>query len=159
MPGSAQGRSEPGFAKSVLLQLQQRSFHENREFCGYLGRDAGGNLKASIAYRGRQDSCEARFPKNIDVVASFHTHGGFMEDASSEVPSVNDMQADEHEGIDGYVATPGGRLWYIDTTEMVTSQLCGTGCVGQDPKFVPGADGEVYQSYSIDELIYRENEG
>ncbi len=158
-PGAAQGRGELRFAKAVLGQLQQRSFSENREFCGYIGRDADGRWRASLAYRGHQDSCDPRFPEDMTVVASFHTHGGFMEDASSEVPSVNDMEADEAEGIDGYVATPGGRLWYIDTTEMVASQLCGIGCLVQDPAFVAGADGEVYQSYSVDELIARENEG
>jgi hypothetical protein len=53
------------------------------------------------------------------------------------------MEGDADEGIDGYVATPGGRLWYIDTVDMVASQLCGIGCLPRDPKFVAGQNGEI----------------
>jgi len=155
----AQNKSELSYVKSVLSQLQDRSFKENREYCGYLGRDSAGKIKSSVAYKGRTDSCDARFPEDLDVFASFHTHGGFLEDASSEVPSVNDMEADEEEGVDGYVSTPGGRLWYIDTTDMITSQVCGLGCLKRDPKFVEGADGRVLQSYTYEELVVRERDG
>ncbi len=155
----AQDRNEVRFVKSVLSQLQDLSFKEDREYCGYIGLDRSGRLKSSVAYKGRMDSCDAQFPEDIDVVASFHTHGSFLEDAAAEVPSVNDMEADEEEGVDGYVSTPGGRLWYIDTTDMITFQLCGIGCLKKDPKFVQGVDGEVLQSYTYEELIERENEG
>ena len=61
--------------------------------------------------------------------------------------------------LDTRKTTPGGRLWYIDTTDMITSQLCGLGCMGQDPNFIKGVDGEIRRSYTYDELIDRENDG
>ncbi|MEO0851346.1 MAG: DUF4329 domain-containing protein, partial [Pseudomonadota bacterium] len=70
-----------------------------------------------------------------------------------EVPSVSDMEGDADEGIDGYVATPGGRLWYIDTEDMVTYQICGRGCLPQDPAFTAFPDGWIAESYSYDQLV------
>ena len=69
------------------------------------------------------------------------------------------MEADEDEGIDGYVATPGGRLWYIDTEDMIATQICGLNCLPRDGRFVKGADGRVERSYTYEELIQREANG
>ena len=66
------------------------------------------------------------------------------------------MEADEDEGTDGYVATPGGRVWYLDTTDMVASQLCGEGCVASDPNFMRGAAGPVASAYSYKGLRARD---
>lgn len=63
------------------------------------------------------------------------------------------MEADEADGIDGYVATPGGRLWYIDSSEMVASQICGVGCLPMDADFQPETEITVAPSYSYAELI------
>ena len=65
------------------------------------------------------------------------------------------MEGDADEGIDGYVATPGGRLWYLDTVDMVASQLCGIGCLPRDPKFVAGQNGEIVLSYTYDDLVIK----
>jgi len=156
LPLYAQKSDEVRFVRSILGQLQGRSFSQNREYCGYIGRDATGRLVLSKATRGRRDSCAAAWPSDFLVLASFHTHAGFDADAQSEVPSVNDMEADENEGIDGYVATPGGRLWYIDTTDMVASQICSLGCLPIDTRFRAGVDGQVLNSYTYNELIQRE---
>jgi len=74
---------------------------------------------------------------------------------SSETPSGTDMEGDEEEGIDGWGSTPGGRLWYIDTTDMVTFQICGIGCMPQDPNFIEGDDGFIADQYTYDELVER----
>ena len=63
------------------------------------------------------------------------------------------MEGDEAEGIDGWVATPGGRLWYVDSSDMVTSQICGIGCLPMDPDFIPGDMGFVAQSYRYEQLV------
>ena len=68
-------------------------------------------------------------------------------DVPAEFPTTLDMESDEEEGIDGYVAVPDGRLWYIDTEAMEIYQICGVGCVLQDPAIRPGLDGEIVVKY------------
>ena len=103
---------------------------------------------------GDEGSCLSDEPENLElIIASYHTHGGFSTDYSSETPSGVDMEGDEQEGIDGWVVTPCGRLWYIDTTDMITRQICGIGCLTADPNFIEGDSGLIEQSYSYDELI------
>ena len=149
-----QSDAEVALARAVLSQLQPISIAENVEYCGYIGFDENGNLTASQATRGDIGSCLADDPVNLAViVASYHTHGGYSSDYFNEVPSVDDVEGDEAEGIDGYVATPGGRLWYIDTEDMVMSQICGMACLPADPLFQPGSDGLIAESYSYDELV------
>jgi hypothetical protein len=36
---------------------------------------------------------------------------------------------------------------------MVTSQLCGIGCLPHDANFIDGADGIILQSYSYRDLV------
>ncbi len=154
---AAQDNAEVQFMKQILNQVNALSFKNNREYCGYVGFDADGNLVATPAKKGRQDSCLANEPpENLDIFASYHTHGAFTPDAFSEWPSSADMEGDEEEGIDGYVATPGGRMWYIDSQDMIASQLCSIGCLLQDPAFEAGLDGEISQSYSIDDIRQKE---
>ncbi|MCI2400443.1 DUF4329 domain-containing protein [Aliiroseovarius subalbicans] len=147
---------EVAFVKSVFAQLQPISIRKNREYCGYIGYDAGGQLIASKANRGRKGSCRADDPVGMEVIiASYHTHGAFSTRYFNEIPSGDDMEGDEAEGIDGWVATPGGRLWYIDSQDMVTSQICGIGCLPMDPDFIKGDMGLVAQSYSYEQLVRR----
>ncbi|WP_425091369.1 DUF4329 domain-containing protein [Tropicimonas sp. S265A] len=154
VPVSAQdAAAEIAFVKSLFAELQPKSFRSNREYCGYIGYDRRGRLVATRARRGGADHCEPRWPWRFDPVASFHTHAAYDPEAWSEIPSGSDMESDEAEGVDGYVATPGGRLWYIDSTDMIASQICGVGCLSQDPAFLPETDIVILQSYSYDALI------
>ena len=154
----AQPSGEVNLVKSVLNQLQDVSFSKNREYCGYIGYDEKGVLFASNARRGRRDSCLGRAPNNMDIIASYHTHGSYDPEARAEFPSAADLEGDEDEGIDGYISTPGGRLWYSDSQDMVVSQICGVGCLKQDPKFIAGEDGKIHVSYSYEELQEIESE-
>ena len=52
----------------------------------------------------------------------------------------------------GIERTPGGRLWYIDSRAMIAVQLCGRGCLPQDPNFHAGDDGEIAKRYTIGAL-------
>lgn len=153
-PGLARDTAaEVALAKEVLRALQAKSIRRNREYCGYLGYDAEGRLLASRAQRGRAESCLPRWPDQFDPVASYHTHGGYDPDSWSEIPSGTDMQSDEADGIDGYISTPGGRLWFVDSSVMVARQICGVGCLPMDGDFEPETDIRVQQSYAYDELI------
>jgi len=139
--GLCQSIDEEALMRSVFAELNPMSFDENVEY---------------PATRGDEGSCLSDEPENLELlVASYHTHGGYSPDYSSELPSGSDMEGDEDEGIDGWVATPGGRLWYIDTTDMVTFQICGIGCLPSDPAFIAGESGFIEQSYSYDDLVVK----
>lgn len=154
LPVAAQPADEVALVKSVFAKLQLISIRQNRELCGYIGFNAGGDLIASRASLGEEGSCQPTDPEDIDLItASYHTHGAFSPDYVNEVPSVEDIESDADEGIDGYVATPGGRLWFVDTEAMSIEQLCGLGCLMQDPSFVPGRDGPIADYYRYDELV------
>ncbi|MEM7295463.1 MAG: DUF4329 domain-containing protein [Pseudomonadota bacterium] len=155
-PLAAQSREEIALAKSVLSQLQVRSIRENREYCGYLAYDFGDRLIATPATRGTADSCLWEGDEDgLVLVISYHTHAAYDPEYGSEWPSVTDMEGDEDEGVDGFVSTPGGRLWYIDTEAMETWQVCGIGCLPADPAFRREPEG-VERSYTYDELLWLE---
>jgi hypothetical protein len=152
-PLIAQENDEVALAKATLEALQATSFSANREYCGYIVIDANGDLMATPAVQGNIGDCEAAEPPEDSVpLASYHTHGAFEYDTPAEFPSVGDLEADEAEGVDGYISTPGGRLWYVDGVDQIASQLCGVGCLSQDPNFEAGLDGDLQISYTIDEL-------
>lgn len=147
------------FAAEHLNQVQMLSIRDGVEYCGLLGIDASGQLAATPPRRGRADSCEPpeNGPAGFEVLASYHTHGSFDPDADSEVPSSDDLLADIEEGIDGYVATPGGRLWLNDLEAEVSFQLCGLGCLIADPRFHECPADSPANEYTLEDLEYREN--
>lgn len=157
-PALAQPAGEAAVARGILAQLQDRSFSENREYCGYVGVLDDGSYMATDVTRGRRDSCLSRGDESrfVEVTASFHTHAGFDPEADSEVPSVSDAEGDMDERVNGYVATPGGRLWFIDARSGTATLICGPGCLGQDPAFQPGLFGPVAGRYTFRELQQRE---
>ena len=151
---NAQQTAEITLISSIFEELQPVSFTQNVKYCGYVGFNTDGQLIASKPTRGDEGSCLADDPRYIEVItASYHTNGGHSLDYFNEVPSSEDMEGDADEGIDGYVATPRGRLWYIDSVDMIASQLCGIECLPSDPAFIEGADGIIAQSYSYDDLV------
>lgn len=153
-PVFAGPKDEIALIKKVFQEIQPGSLARNREYCGYIGFDEDGELVASKARKGRKSSCTPRDPRNIEVIiASYHTHGGYEGHDGYEVPSVDDIESDEAEGIDGYVATPGGRLWYIDTEDMTISLVCGAGCLIQAEGYEPEPDADIRESYTYDELV------
>lgn len=145
---------ETALAREVLSAIQPKSIAENLEYCGVIGLNQAGKLVASQPVQGEEGSCEFYTPSNIVVeTASYHTHGGFSADYVNEVPSIEDIEGDMADGVDGYIATPGGRFWYNDTEAEEIYQICGLGCLPSDPLFIPGSDGAIYESYSYSELI------
>ena len=155
----AQDATEVAFVKSVLNKAQSLSIKAGREYCGYIGIAPNGTLKATKPKRGRLDSCRPREPsENIELIASYHTHASFDIDADSEVPSSNDVLADMDEELDGYVATPGGRLWFIDGQRGVAKQICGRKCLLSDKAFQADIFEPIKKRYTVEQLERREQD-
>lgn len=126
------------FAAAHFDRIQPRSIADGIEYCGLLGIDMSGNLAATPPLRGEADSCRpVDKPPGFEVLASYHTHGAYDRDADTEVPSLDDLRSDIDEGIDGYIATPGGRLWLNDAETREAVLLCGPGCIQADPAYRP----------------------
>ena len=143
------------FAIAFLDQLQPRSFATGREFCGLLGRDASGAVRATAPVMGHREHCAPGLaPKDFNIFASYHTHGAFHADIDSEVPSAFDLVADREEGVIGYISTPGGRVWR--SAEGRARLLCGPGCIAVDPAYRPDAHAPIASRYTADELRRRE---
>lgn len=150
----AQSASEIRMAKQILGSLQEPSFRRNREFCGMIGLDEVGRVVASKPRRGRRDSCRPRDPREAEeLIASYHTHGRYHPDIDSEWPSVGDVEGDMDEGVDGWISTPGGRLWFVDGQTGVSRQICGVGCLPRHPDFEEGPDGPPPRRITLDQLI------
>ncbi|WP_143057924.1 DUF4329 domain-containing protein [Cribrihabitans marinus] len=146
-------RSEIDAVIARLEPIQQLTFATGFEYCGYLGQTRDRQLVFTTMQRGGHDGCTPIMPdEDVEMIASMHTHGTYDPGVPAEFPSVIDLESDRREGVNGYVATPGGRLWYIDSKVMVAVQLCGPGCLPQDPAFRPGDDGEIAARYSLAEL-------
>ncbi len=143
------------YAIAFLDQLQPRSFATGREFCGLLGRDASGAVRATAPVMGHREHCTpGRAPENFNTFASYHTHGAFHADIDSEVPSAFDLVADREEGVIGYISTPGGRVWR--SAQGRARLLCGPGCIAADPAYRPAAHAPIAPRYTADELRRRE---
>ena len=152
LPAMAQDAEELRLARDVLTRLQEQSFDKKREYCGYIGYNENGVRTASVPETGASDSCSAPFPRNMAITASYHTHGDFDDGYFNEVPSTIDMEGDKEFYMNGNVATPGGRLWYIDTQIMVARQVCGISCLPTSSRFEKGDMGEIAQSYTYEAL-------
>lgn len=157
-PKPGRDTSEVAVARAIFAAIQPVSLRDNVEYCGAIGRDRTGRLVASKATRGRIDSCLSADPANILIVtASYHTHGGYAPQYFNEIPSMDDVRGDLAEGIDGYVATPGGRIWFVDSSARRITQICGLGCLPQAANFVVGSDGPIRQTYTFAELAQKLN--
>ena len=158
MAESAPVGDELAFVTNVLSQPNRQSFVQNTEICGYLGRDPQGNLFTTENATGGEAECYLPTPPaNMTLLASYHTHGTYSPEYDSEFPTTTDMDSDRAANIDGYIATPGGRLWYVDTDTMTVRELCGTGCLPQDPGYRPDEAGRINTSYTYAQLRQHES--
>lgn len=140
---------------AFLETVQLLSLEEGREFCGYIVR-VRDKVRATPPIRGKAYECLPREPlANVEIIASYHTHGRFADDADSEVPSVDDMLGDREEGIDGYIVTPGGRVWFHDVDKGVVDLICALECVTADPEHDDSYFDPVAPRYTLEELSAR----
>ena len=158
-PVNAQTAEEIAFARDYLDQLQARSFRSGREYCGFFGYDRKGKLVAVKPRPGDATSCVSYWPRGeIDVIASYHTHGSWDKYSDGEVPSVEDVTSDMEDDIDGYISTPGGRLWFVNGETGQSHQICGRECLSSDPNFKPEPAGSVPNQLTLKELRVRQSD-
>ena len=155
-PNAPSGAVPDQFAVNFLNSIQARSIAEAREYCGYFFVNAQGQIQATPPVAGTFASCAMPAPRpGQGIFASYHTHGAYGPDYDNEVPSTLDLQLDFQFGIDGYVSTPGGRVWLVDFQTRSTRQLCGLRCVTSDPGFVPQGEAGIRQVFSLADLQRR----
>lgn len=155
-PNAPSGPVVDGFARNFLSSIQTRSIRERREYCGYFYLDAAGQLQATPPIAGTVATCDMPAPRvGQGIIASYHTHGAYGQGYDNEVPSAVDLLSDFDFGIDGYVSTPGGRVWLVDFQTRTTRQICGRGCVISDPNFVPEDEAQIRASYTVRDLRVR----
>lgn len=142
------------FAISYLNSIQRRSFAEHRELCGYFVLTPSGEIAATPPVPGDMATCSQAAP-GTDVFASYHTHGAFDDGYDNEVPSPEDLLADFHFGIDGYVSTPGGRVWRAEYDVQAALLICGQGCVAVDPAYDFADDIGIRNRYTVAQLQAR----
>lgn len=147
---------ELAYMKKFFSSIQQRTFDANREYCGHVGIDEKGDLITSIPKKGQEDSCTAdQTPPDFLIIASYHTHGAFSIDADSEAPSTIDLQADIIEQMDGWIGTPGGRIWFNDNINQTATMAC-ENCILKDPNFDGSQLDPVLKFYTLDQLKARD---
>jgi Domain of unknown function (DUF4329) len=145
------------FAASHLDTVQEKSFKDGHEYCGLIFYNRAGELKVSKEKKGQIDSCVPDdVSEEFNIIASYHTHGSANLDADTEVPSYDDLDADIEEGINGYIATPGGRLWLNNAKIQKSIMLCGKGCLKADSRFVECMAIFPEKEYTLDSLVSRE---
>lgn len=145
--------AEIALVRQRLERVQRQSFRGDREYCGYLGRTRSGRLVVTRMRRGQRNGCTPPLPqRGLTLLASIHTHGAYARDVPAEFPTTLDIDSDAAEGVNGYIGTPGGRLWFIDSAARVAYQLCGPGCLPQDPHFHAGDDGVIKRGYRYRDL-------
>ncbi len=150
-------KAETSFVINMFDKLQRLSIAENREYCGYIGLNPAGRFVATPAKRGKPASCiMPAVPANIRVLATYHTHAAYDKRYDNEVPSHGDLEGDISLGRDGYVSTPGGRVWLNIGLSQRTVLLCGRNCVYSDPGFVIDPELPVVPQFSLAALQARQ---
>ena len=145
------------YARTVLEDIQSRSIAKNQEYCGVIFEDEMGNLQTSTIYAGGRAACVLDWgvPLGNHVVASFHSHAAHDDRFDSEVPSVEDLANDIDARIDGFVSTPGGRIWHIEWREEAATQLCGEACLEQDPNYANSDKERLPGTLTLEDLQAR----
>ncbi|WP_316015839.1 DUF4329 domain-containing protein [Roseobacter sp. HKCCA0434] len=147
---------EHSAAYHALRAIQIRSIEESREFCGFIGYDETGRVRATPPTVGAHASCRIKdAPSSWRIVASYHTHGGWTTTYDDEVPSPQDMRSDMGSETNGYIATPGGRIWFFDHVRATAIQMCGLGCLPQDPRFTMRGTQAVPEQLTYWQLLDR----
>lgn len=154
--------AEIEYVKEVLAEVQKTSLDEGLEYCGFIGQDKAGNFRTWPATKGEPNFCEPNFnylDRDFYVLANYHTHGSPSVEHETETPSFVDMYSTHLAGQDGYVVTPGGRLWYMDSREITAELLCAARCMPYDPAHTDEFDfavGDVFDTDEFEVLYGRE---
>lgn len=156
VPSTAQSAQETAFVMGLMESMNALSIRFNREVCGYVLRHANGAYSSTKASWGGQASCASLPVEDGFVVASsWHTHAAWDPAYDGEVPSIQDVEGDMRMGVNGWVGTPGGRLWFVEGQTGTIRQICGRGCLPVDESFGDEDFGPVGESYTLDGLYAR----
>lgn len=152
----AQSAQETAFIMGLMESMNALSVRFNREVCGYVLRHANGAYSSTKVSWGGQASC-ASLPvqDGMQPVSSWHTHAAWDPAYDGEVPSIQDVEGDMRMGVNGWVGTPGGRLWFVDGQTGSMRQVCGRGCLPVDEAFGAEDFGPVGETYTLDSLYAR----
>lgn len=143
-------------AFDTLNDLQKASIKAQREYCGYIGVTPDKELVATRARGGTQASCMMpRVPRGIRPIATYHTHGAFDLGYDNETPSYQDLRSDIDAGLNGFISTPGGRLWFSDKLAREVRLICSARCMITDPRYSEQRHDRVEPAYSLKELAER----
>jgi hypothetical protein len=109
--------SQQQTARQVLNDVNPTSIAQNREWGGYIYRNADGSFSATNAVKGTATSVLLPSPSNAAptgavTTASYHTHAAFDPRYDNENFSPQDILSDTLFRIDGYLATPKGQFKY-----------------------------------------------
>jgi len=155
----AQSVEETELVYALLRNMNQQSITHNREVCGYIVRTPAGTLEVSKVSWGGPASCATiPVPPEYTIISSWHTHAAWAPGYDGEVPSTIDVEGDMGMGINGWVSTPGGRMWFINGQTGFMYQVCGRDCLPTDPGFYPEEHGPVEKQYTLAQLRRRFNE-
>ncbi|MEM9756624.1 MAG: DUF4329 domain-containing protein [Pseudomonadota bacterium] len=155
-PSAAQSIEEWQYVQALLRNLNPLSITYNREVCGYILRNPDGRIASTKWNWGTEASCYiGPVPRGVDVLSSWHTHAAWAPNYDSEVPSTVDVESDMAARVNGWVSTPGGRLWFVDGETGFIRQVCGRDCLPSDPNFFPEEHGPVAKTYTLRELRVR----
>lgn len=158
LPGRPSDAVAHAFARAYLDSIQAQSIADRVEYCGYFFLTPAGDIAATFPRMGSFAACDMPSPRpGQRIFASYHTHGAFGAAYDNEVPSVTDLLSDFDFAIDGYVSTPGGRIWHVDYGTRSTRQVCGLRCVYVDPGFRPVGEASIRSSYTLLQLGQRAN--
>ena len=126
----------------MLTNLNAKFFDQNRKLRGIIGLTKNFKLIASTSRPGGRGSCRPHAPRNAaNMIANFHSYAGFVDCYDSSVPSSDDMK----DGPDGDIATPDRQLLCVGGQSGAAQQICGLGCLPQDPGSEPKVLGPIRQ--------------
>lgn len=152
----AQSGQEAAFVLALMESMNALSVRFNREVCGYILRHPNGAYSSTkVSWGGHATCASLPIEDGMEVVSSWHTHAAYAVDYDGEVPSIQDVEGDMALGVNGWVGTPGGRLWFVDGVNGTMRQFCGRGCLPEDPDFMPEDHGSVEDVYTLDGLYRR----
>lgn len=152
-PAAAQSDREAMFVLALMESMNALSVRFDREVCGYILRQPDGSYATTKASWGGHASCASPpVDEGATLVSSWHTHAAWSPDYDGEVPSLLDVEGDMDQGINGWIGTPGGRLWLVDGQTGTSRQFCGLGCLPVDPAFGGDDFGPVQQVYTLEAL-------
>jgi len=156
LQAGAQDAREQAFVVGLMESMNALSIRFNREVCGYILREPDGSYRSTKVSWGGHASC-ASLPieAGVEVVSSWHTHAAYDRGYDNEVPSIQDVEGDIRFGVNGWVGTPGGRLWFVESGTETIRVACGLECLPTDPNATDQFHDPIPPSMSLDELYRR----